>query len=101
MRSLLSLMFISLTIVSFSQSKTIQGKAVDATLKTPLEGVTIKIKNQKTGTTSAADGSFQITVNTGDVLEASYVGYATQTFSTKNISTLTINLVNASTAIKH
>ncbi len=99
MRLLLSLILISCAITSFSQSKTIQGKAVDAASKAPLEGVTIKIKNQSGGTTSAADGSFQIAVNTGDVLEVSYVGYVMQTISTKNISTITVNLVNASTEL--
>ena len=92
-------MLISLSCISYSQTKTIDGKISDAATNAPLEGVTIKVKNQSGGTTSAADGSFHIPVNPGDALVVSYVGYASQTFSTKGIATITVNLVTASTEL--
>ena len=44
----------------------------------PLPGATVLIAGTSSGTTTDFDGKFQLNVNTGDVLEISYVGYATQ-----------------------
>lgn len=41
----------------------------------PLAGVSVIVKGTKKGTSTAADGSFSIDANTGDVLEFSIIGY--------------------------
>lgn len=41
----------------------------------PLPGVSVKIKGTSTGTQTAADGSYSISAQTGDVLVFTYVGY--------------------------
>ncbi len=83
----------------FAQNKVLQGKITDAATNTPLEGVSIKVKNTTTGTISAADGSFQISVEQGAVLEISSVGYLDQTVSTANLSSVDIKLVSATTEL--
>ena len=44
----------------------------------PLPGVNVIIKGSSTGTTTDFDGKYQLTVNNGDVLVFSYVGYTSQ-----------------------
>ena len=78
-----------------AQAKLLQGKIIDATTQMPLEGVSIKVKNTNTGTISAADGTFQISVSPLSVLEISSIGYAVQTVSPKDFSFLNITLVSS------
>lgn len=44
-----------------------------------LIGVNVKVKNAGSGTITDLDGRFTLNVNKGDILEVSYVGYATKT----------------------
>lgn len=44
----------------------------------PLIGVSILVKNTSNGTVSDLDGNFALSVNPGDVLRITYVGYASQ-----------------------
>src|SRR6185312_14098264 len=52
----------------------IKGSVKDAE-GNPLAGVSVVVKGTKRGTSTAADGSFSIDANVGDVLEFSMVGY--------------------------
>ncbi|MBS1576393.1 MAG: TonB-dependent receptor plug domain-containing protein, partial [Bacteroidetes bacterium] len=67
----------------------VTGQVTDAN-GLPIPGATIKIKNSKAGTTTAADGSFKINVPANAVLVVSGVGFqtveTTVTGSTVNIS---------------
>src|ERR1700712_4765717 len=99
--TLLLIAFVCLfNLSAFAQKRTLQGKVVDATTGQSLEGVSIKVKNANTGTISSADGSFQIPIEDGQVLEISYVGYALQTASTAGLTTLTIRLAGSSTELE-
>ncbi len=84
----------------FAQQKVLQGKIVDAATSKPLEGVSIKVKNANAGTMSTTDGSFQISLEDGQVLEISYVGYTIQTINPKGQSSITIQLANASAELE-
>ena len=44
----------------------------------PLIGVSILVKNTNNGTVSDLDGNFTLSVNPGDILRVTYVGYASQ-----------------------
>jgi len=71
----LFLVFFSLlTLNSFAQNQTIKGVVSDSK-GNALEGVTIKVANSKTVTTSNKNGSFTIAANTNDVVEFSSIGY--------------------------
>jgi len=54
---------------------TVKGKVLDRKDNQPLIGCTISIKGKKTATITDLDGNYQITVEPGDVLLFSYVGY--------------------------
>jgi len=57
-----------------------------------LAGVNVVVKGTKRGVTSDANGRFKLEVNIGDVLEISYIGYETQSFTIKDASALMIVL---------
>jgi TonB-linked SusC/RagA family outer membrane protein len=59
----------------FAQTRSLTGVVKDS-VNQPLVAATVKVKGAKTSTTTAADGSFTLTVPSGNIqLEVSYVGY--------------------------
>lgn len=97
---LLTIAVCLLSLHTFAQTRSLQGKVVDASTGQPLEGVSIKVKNGSSGTVSAADGTFQLSVDDGHVLEISYVGYTLQTINPAGHTTLTIRLAGSSTELE-
>lgn len=62
-----------------AQQRKITGKVTDKVKITPLQGVTVKVKESPVTVVTDGEGNFTISVNTeGAVLEFSYVGYETQ-----------------------
>lgn len=57
-----------------------------------LIGVNVKVKNAGSGTITDLDGRFTLNVNKGDILEVSYVGYATKTVKVTDNQELVIVL---------
>lgn len=75
-----------------SQAKVVSGIINDESGK-PISGASIKVVQNKTGTTSNDQGRFSINVPEGNVtLEISYVGFVTQKLKITNQSELTIAL---------
>ncbi|QJW92232.1 TonB-dependent receptor [Spirosoma taeanense] len=71
---------------------TVSGKVVDAQSQ-PLPGVTVTIKGTTRGTTTDANGSFQLSVADNQaVLVFSFIGFATQEVVVGNQTSLTITL---------
>ena len=90
---LLLLVFMSLAVTTaLAQQKTITGKVTDKTSGDPLPGVTIVIKGTTIGTISDNDGNYTITIDQGQTLEFSYIGYTGQTVPYKGQSTINIQL---------
>ena len=83
---ILTLLLAFVVQISFAQEKTISGTVTDGS--GPLPGVTVLIKNTKTGTQTNFDGVYQIVANTGDVLTFSYVGMKTIDLTVGTSSTL-------------
>ncbi|MFT3682838.1 MAG: SusC/RagA family TonB-linked outer membrane protein [Ferruginibacter sp.] len=65
------------TLSVFAQT-TIKGKVTDSKDGSPISGATIKVKGQKTSTTSKPDGTFEIAGNVGNTLEITEVGHVSQ-----------------------
>ena len=70
----------------FAQQKTVSGTVSDEN-GLPLPGATVLISGTSTGTSTDFDGKYQLTANVGDVLEISYVGYATKSLTNLNLIT--------------
>ncbi len=66
------LFFVPLIVVGQS---TVTGTVTEQSSSLPLPGVNVIIKGTNTGTATDFDGNYQITVNNGDILVFSYVGY--------------------------
>lgn len=80
-----------LTAVSRQANFTISGFVHDNTGQ-PLIGVSVKIKGTTTGTQTDANGKFTLSVNPGDVLTFSYLGYITKEATVQAGNQITIQL---------
>ena len=72
--ALLLLMFL-LPAALHAQERTISGTILSDDNKTPLSGVTIRVKGTNRVVQTNADGSFSIKINSGETLQLSHVGY--------------------------
>lgn len=92
-KALLLWLFVAMGVVqSLAQTRTINGKILDAKDGTPLPGVTVKVKGTSTGTVSAPNGSFKIDVADGAALVISFVGYEVQEIPTGGRTDVTVQL---------
>jgi TonB-linked SusC/RagA family outer membrane protein len=67
--------------------------------KAPLPGVSIIVVKTNKGTETDFDGNFSIEVAEGDVLQFSYLGYASKTVIISNQTALNINLAEAADSL--
>jgi len=74
---ILTLLLAFVVQFTFAQEKTISGTVSDEN-GLPLPTATVIIKGTTTGTSTDFDGNYSINASEGDVLDFSYVGYATQ-----------------------
>lgn len=94
MRKLLYLMAGMLLLISstlFAQQRELTGKVTDAN-GVPVNGASIRVKNARTGTSAAADGSFKISVAPNSTLIVSGVGFETKEIAVGNEQNLDISL---------
>lgn len=75
----------------YGQAKQVSGTITDSQ-GVPLPGATVVVKNSSNGVQSDFDGVFAITVNSGDVLVFSYLGYDAQEIEVGNQSTINVTL---------
>ena len=80
----LTVLFFALFTTNVMAQQTVSGTVT--TNDGPLPGATIVVKGTNTGTTTDFDGNFSIEASAGDVLVASFVGYATQESSVDSSS---------------
>ena len=97
---LLLLVGMFLSFSSLYAQTTISGKVVDKKTGSPISGVTVKVKGSKRGTSTNQDGRFTLEAAPGSTLEITSIGYATQTFTVKDASMLTIALEAGSTELQ-
>ncbi|WP_345241652.1 TonB-dependent receptor [Nibrella saemangeumensis] len=78
----------------------ITGKVIDDTNQ-PIPGVSIVLKGTTTGTSSAADGSYKLTIPDGNgTLVYSFVGYKSQEVAVSNRSVIDIRLETDTKALQ-
>ena len=81
--------YLTVLLIAVLTSNVMAQQTVSGTVTTadgPLPGATIVVKGTNTGTTTDFDGNFSIEASAGDVLVASFVGYATQESSVDSSS---------------
>lgn len=89
---MLCLLFFASSLPVFGQEQTITGKVTDNDTKEILPGVNVLIKGTNQGTTTDANGNFNINVQSGAVLICSFIGYETLEIPVGNQTTLNITL---------
>lgn len=91
----LSLVFFLLPAVVQAQERTITGTIVSEDNKTPLSGVTIRVKGTRRIVTTDANGKFSIKIAAGETLQVSYVGYETTDIKPGDGATVGVSLKTA------
>lgn len=89
------LLLLTLLIASFqlvAQNVTVKGTVTSTADKTGIPGVNIVVKNTVTGTTTDADGKFEIAVPSDAILVFSGIGYVTQESPVKSRTLVNIQL---------
>jgi len=89
------LIFASVKTAYYAPPRKIIGKIVSSKDGKPIEGVSIKVKGQKGGTTTKADGTFTLDVSDNATLEISAIGYLTTTSKVNSSGVLSITLQEA------
>jgi len=90
-----------LHLTVFAQNKTVKGIVKDATTGEVLVGVTVRIANIKSGTTTDANGTFSLQIAANSVLLFSYTGYDPQTITVGDKSDLQIKLAQGSKSLEN
>lgn len=85
----LSMLF---SVTAFGQNK-VSGHVTDATTGKPIQGISVVVQGGATGTESAADGSYSISVSANGTLVFSAVNYTTQQVAVAGKSTIDVQMV--------
>ncbi|MBC9929068.1 SusC/RagA family TonB-linked outer membrane protein [Chitinophaga qingshengii] len=96
---LLLYLLIALPGQLMAQTSPVKGTVRDAVSKTPLPGVTITVKGTTQGVTSAANGTYSLSVPAGATLVFSFVGYARQEIPVSGRSTIDVGLSESSSSL--
>ena len=84
------MLFLSFNV--FAQQMEVNGVVTSTNDGLPLLGVSILVKGTTKGTTTDFDGRYSITVNKGDQLEFSYLGFKTVTFTVADQSVIDVSM---------
>jgi TonB-linked SusC/RagA family outer membrane protein len=83
-----------------AQSKLLGGTVSDAT-GSPVEGVSVVVKNTNNGVTTDKNGKYSINVSAGNVLVFSSTGFVTQEVSVDDRATINVVLANNATSLEN
>ncbi len=87
------LLMLTIVLSAFPQNLKVSGKVTDAVTGDPVPGATIAVKGTALGTTTQMDGTYEITVPSGDaILVFSFVGYKSFETPVSGRSTLNVSL---------
>ena len=81
---LLCLLFVQLTSYGQENERILKGKVTDGT--NPIENVSVAIQDKTPATKTDVEGSYQISVATGDVVTYSFVGMKTVTIKIEDVT---------------
>ena len=89
------ILLLSLLLGNFAmaQQTVLTGKVTDSSSGESLPGVSIVVKGTTNGTMSNEDGIFTLSVNMGDIIQFSYVGYKLQEIAAQGQNTLAVSLI--------
>ncbi len=84
-------------VTAMAQDRTVTGTVTAREDGLPLPGVSVRVKGTQIGTSTAVDGSFRLTVPSGQkVLTFTFIGYTTQDVTIPQSGTLKVSMVSDS-----
>jgi len=89
--TLIAVLFFNIVLIA-QNGTVIKGTVTGASDGIPIPGVNVIVMNTTRGASTNFDGVYQISVDEGDVLQFSYIGYVTQTVIISNQTSLNISL---------
>lgn len=91
-KTVVTLLVSMFCLISYAQSKSVSGVVFDELGE--MTGVNVSVKGTSNGTITDLEGKFTLdNVNSGDVLQFSYIGYVTQEITVGNQTDFSITLV--------
>jgi len=94
-RLLAAWLCVIISMSATAQDQTISGTIRDAADNSPLPGVSIRIKGSRTGTTTAANGSYSIKAKKGQVLVFSFLGFKSAELTVGDNTAVNLNLTES------
>src|SRR3954469_16245667 len=91
-KTIFLLSMLSWFAAALAQTRQVTGRVTDVS-GYRLQGITVKIKGDRNGTSTKMDGSFAIEAPANAVLEISAVSYETQDINTTGVSTVNVQMV--------
>ncbi len=79
----------------FQQDITVEGQVIDSSTGEPLPGVTVQLEGTTTGTSTDADGNYELTAPEDGTLLFSFVGYESVDVSIDGRNVINIELVSS------
>lgn len=100
MRKLLTVVLLMYSLCIYAQERSVSGKITDQQDGSPLAGVSVTIKGTSTGTVTAADGTFRVTINSdASAIVFSHLNYESREVPIGNRSTFNVTLVSTTYAM--
>ncbi len=90
-KMLFSLVFCTIAIEAWSQTRTVSGRITDMSGE-PVIGASVIERGTNNGVISDADGNYSLRVKDGAVIEVSCIGYTTQTIPVSGRATINVQL---------
>ncbi|WP_288428623.1 TonB-dependent receptor [uncultured Spirosoma sp.] len=85
---------------TYAQNQSVTGKVVSKNDQQGLPGVSVVVKGTTTGSTTDANGTYQISVPSGAVLQFSMIGMTSQEIPVGNQSTINVELTDDTKALE-
>ncbi|MDV7186441.1 TonB-dependent receptor [Lutibacter sp. TH_r2] len=96
--TIIAVLLLNFTIIAQS-AYLLNGTVVSSTDNSPVPGASVIIKDSSKGTTTDFDGVFALEVKQGDVIQISFMGFATKSITITNQKNLTISLSEEASAL--
>ncbi|RIJ46351.1 SusC/RagA family TonB-linked outer membrane protein [Maribellus luteus] len=89
---LVFLMILTIPSGVLAQNRTITGTVVEAETQTPLPGVSVVVQGTTKGTMTNAEGKFSLDATEGQILQFSFIGYASKEFTVGKSNTINVEM---------
>ena len=91
-KSIFFLLFLSCSFLYAQEEVTVKGTVTSVDDGEPILGANIVVLGTKKGTSTDFDGNYSIKVNSGEIIQISYLGFVTKTITYSNQKIIDVQL---------